>query len=356
MELITNWFRRHFSNPQVVFLALFLSILFLIIVVMGKMLAPILIAIVIAYLLDGLVGGLQRVGMSRWLAISAVFLSFLIFLVVVLFVLIPLVSVQMTQFVQQIPQMLTEGQAALQRLPESYPGVISIAQVDEMMSAMRMEITTWAQRVVSISISSVVGLITILVYLIIVPILIFFFLKDKKNIVSWLVRFLPRERQMAQRVWSEVDRQIGNYVRGKFWEILIVWLTCLVVFSLLGLDYAMLLAVCVGLSVLVPYVGAAVVTVPVVLIAWFQWGWSGEFVWIVAAYLVIQILDGNVLVPFLFSEVTDLHPVAIIAAVLIFGGLWGVVGVFFAIPLATLVQAILAAWPVKDENVSDESA
>ncbi len=329
MELITNWFRRHFSNPQVVFLALFLGILFLIVVVMGKMVAPILIAIVIAYLLEGLVRALESRGIPRLLAVVGVVVAFLVFVVLVLFGLVPLVSTQSTQLVQQIPLMLMKGQTALQQLPDNYPDIISIEQVAEMVSAVRMEITSLGQRALSLSISSVVGALTILVYLVIVPILIFFFLKDKRIIVAWIRRFVPSESQFAEQVWGDVDRQIGNYVRGKFWEIIIVWLVCVVVFSFLGLDYAMLLAVCVGLSVLIPYVGAAVVTVPVVLVAWFQWGWSGDLMWVVIAYLIIQLLDGNVLVPLLFSEVTDLHPVAIITAVLIFGGVWGVLGVFF---------------------------
>ena len=64
-----------------------------------------------------------------------------------------------------------------------------------------------------------------------------------------------------------------------------------------------------------------------------------------AAYGIIQALDGNVLVPFVFSEVVDIHPVAIIVAILFFGGIWGFWGVFFAIPLAVVVQAVLGAWP-----------
>jgi putative permease len=99
--------------------------------------------------------------------------------------------------------------------------------------------------------------------------------------------------------------------------------------------------------VIIPYVGAAVVTVPVGLVAYFQWGWGAQFGWVLFAYGVIQALDGYLLVPLLFSEVVDLHPVAIIIAILVFGGLWGFWGVFFAIPLATLVQAVLNAWPKK---------
>ena len=139
--------------------------------------------------------------------------------------------------------------------------------------------------------------------------------------------------------------QLANYVRGKFIEILIVGSVTSVTFSLLGLNYALLLGVLVGVSVLIPFVGAAVVTIPVLLVAIIQFGWSWDMAWVMGAYLIIQALDGNVLVPLLFSEAVDLHPIAIIVAVLVFGGLWGVWGVFFAIPLATLVKAVYHAWP-----------
>jgi putative permease len=99
----------------------------------------------------------------------------------------------------------------------------------------------------------------------------------------------------------------------------------------------------------IPYIGAAVVTLPVAIIAFFQWGWSDYFFYLMLAYGVIQALDGNVLVPLLFSEAVNLHPVAIIVAVLVFGGLWGFWGVFFAIPLATLIKAVMNAWPQHGE-------
>ena len=147
------------------------------------------------------------------------------------------------------------------------------------------------------------------------------------------------------RVWSEVDAQIGNYIRGKVLEILIVWIVTFTTFSLLDLPFAMLISMIVGFSVLIPYIGAAIVTIPVAIVAFIEFGFTADFAWVMAAYAIIQMLDGNVLVPVLFSEVVSLHPVAIIIAVLVFGGIWGFWGVFFAIPLATLVNAVLRAWP-----------
>ena len=99
------------------------------------------------------------------------------------------------------------------------------------------------------------------------------------------------------RIWHEMDMQLANYVRGKGIEILIVGAVSIVAFSLFGLGYALLLGFLVGLSVVIPYVGAVVVTVPVAVVAWFQWGWTPMFGYLMLAYLVIQILDGNVLVP-----------------------------------------------------------
>ena len=345
MRLITDWFKRTFSDPQIVFLTLVLLFGFAIVLSMGDMLMPVLASAVIAYLLEGLVVILEDRGIPRILASTLVFIAFILFLSLVLFGLLPLLSRQVSQLAANLPSMISEGQKVLMALPERYPEVLSPAQAQEILDSVRREVAGFGQDVVSVSLSSVVGVLTIIVYLVLMPMLVFFFLKDKDKILGWFSRFMPGERGLANRVWFEVDKQIANYVRGKFWEIVIVWAATFVTFYFFGLQYAMLLAVIVGLSVVIPYVGATVVTIPVVMVAWFQWGWGPDFIWVAVAYLVIQALDGNLLVPLLFGEVVSLHPVAIIVAILVFGGFWGFWGVFFAIPLATLVNAILRAWP-----------
>ena len=345
MQALNRWLSRFFSDPQILFLVSVLLVLFAILLFFGRMLTPVLASIVIAYLLEGLVGILERLRWPRWLAVFVVFTLFMLFVVSMLLGVLPSVSRQIRDLLQQIPGMLAHGQQALMQLPERYPDLITSAQIEELIGSIRRDIAGLGQRLLSLSLSSVVGVITLLVYLILMPLLVFFFLKDKALILAWFRQWLPRHRAIASNIWKKVDRQISNYVRGKVWEILIVWAVSFATFSLFGLNYALLLSVLVGLSVIIPYIGASIVTVPVVLIAWFQWGWGPSFVWLTVAYIVIQALDGNVLVPLLFSEVVDLHPVAIIVAILVFGGIWGFWGIFFAIPLATLVQAILSALP-----------
>jgi len=324
VQLLTDWFKRYFSDPEVIFLTLVLCIVFGVVLTMGNMLAPVLGAVVIAYLLEGVVVIVERRGIPRFAAVMTVFILFVLFVVAVLFGLLPQLSRQLSQLFQQIPSMITEGQTLLMLLPEKYPEAVSAEQVQEIMGMIRREIADLGQTIFSVSLSSVLGLITILVYLILMPLLIFFFLKDKRLILSWVANLLPTDRALADRVWVEVDGQLANYVRGKFWEILIVGSASFVTFTFMGLQYATLLAVLVGLSVIIPYIGAAVVTFPVLVIAWFQWGWGTDFIALTVAYFVIQALDGNVIVPLLFSEVVNLHPVAIIVGILVF---WWTVGI-----------------------------
>jgi putative permease len=356
LQLIRDWIDRHFSDPQILVLAFMLVIGFVFIIMFGDMLIPVFASIVIAYLLDGMVVRLARFKVPRMLSVLVVFLVFLACLLLLIIFLLPLLSRQIAQLVQQLPMMLTVGQSELMRLPERYPEIVSQAQIKQVLDFIGFELTSLVKRLLSLSIASVRGVIAILVYLILVPLMVFFMVKDKQKILAWLANILPDNRLLANQVWIEVNQQFGNYIRGKIWEILIVWSVSYVTFKLLGMQLTMLVSLMVGFSVLVPYVGVTVIFLPVALFAYFQWGLGNQFFYALVAYAIIQLLDGNLLAPLLLSEVVNLHPVAIIVAVLLFGGLWGIWGLFFAIPLATLVHAVIkallnrrAAAPIKDE-------
>jgi putative permease len=348
MNLVRHWWQRYFSDPQALILLVLMAGGLFVVLAMGDMLAPVFASIVIAYLLEGLVRRLLVLRLSRLVACVITFVFFLVAYLLLLFWLLPLLSTQVSQLLQQVPSMISTTQQALLELPAKYPAMITENQIRELAVIIRSEIGGTAQYVLTKSLASVPGLLAIIVYLFPVPFLVFFFLKDKDLITESISGFLPEQRKLAMTVWTEVNSQLAKYVRGKAWEIIIVWSVTYAVFSSFGLQFAMLLSVLVGLSVIIPYIGAAVVTIPVMLIAFFQWGWVPQTGWLLFAYGVIQALDGNVLVPLLFSEVVNLHPIAIIIAVLVFGGLWGFWGVFFAIPLATVVQVLLKVWPRHD--------
>lgn len=352
-NFINTWYKRYFTDPQASLLVILLAFGLVILLTMGKMLAPLLAALIIAYLLEGAVSKLQAKDVSRFISVNVVYSLFLVFMAFILFGLMPLLSKQVSQFFQEVPEMMRNIQGLLLRLPEQYPDLVSEEYVWELNSNLRDSFSALGQNVLSFSLASMPAVVTILVYLILVPLMIFFFLKDKVVVIDWMASFLPKERHLVNEVWIEMDAQIGNYVRGKFNEILIVGSASYIVFVILGLNYAFLLAMVVGLSVLIPYIGAAIVTLPVALVGYFQWGLNADynFTWLMISYFVIQFLDGNVLVPILFSEAVNLHPIAIIVAILVFGGLWGFWGVFFAIPLATLVKALINVWPIYEEDM-----
>jgi putative permease len=348
INVLKQWYQRYFTDPQTVIFAFILLFGFLLIVVMNAHLMPILIGIIIAYLFEGLVVKMNQINLNRTIAASFATALIVAAILLALFVLLPLLSKQISELIREMPSMFAKGQQLLSQLPQQYPDYVSTQQIGEILTFARNEVTSLGQQVVSLSLASVVGVITFFVYLILLPLMVFFFLKDKELILGWLGDFLPDERRLVREVWAELDVKIASYVRGKFIEILVIWTASYIAFAFMGLNYAMLLSLLVGLSVIVPYVGATVVTIPVALIAFSQWGVTSEFGYLMLAYAFIQFLDGNLLVPLLFSEVVNLHPVAIIVAVVFFGSLWGIWGVFFAIPLATLIQAIIKAWPAHE--------
>lgn len=354
-NILSQWFQRRFSDPQAVFLALFLAIGFTIIIYMGKMLAPVIGSIIIAYLLDTSVTRLQQRGAPRLLIVVIYVTLFTAFLMVVLFGLVPLLLEQITQLIKELPNIFARWELGIRELP-IHNSYVSQEQIDQLLATMRTEIASMGQRIVTASLATIPSAITVVVYMILMPVLVFFLLKDKDKMLGWFSSMLPRDRRLLLQVWNEMDAQIGNYVRGKVWEIFIVGIVTFIGFMMLDIKYATLLSALVGLSVLIPYIGAAVVTIPVVLIAYFQWGWSSEFFYLLIFYGISQALDGYVLVPLLFSEVVNLHPVAIVIAILVFGGIWGFWGVFFAIPLGTLVSAVLRAWPRSDAIDSKSQA
>jgi len=344
IDLLRRWSDRLFSNEEVIILLLLLIGMFWVIWALGGALGPLLVSLVFAFLMQGLVNTLQRWKTPEWLAITLVFLLFLGLLFALIFLLMPLIWTQLSNLFGELPRMINRVQSLLADLPERYPQFITESQLQQAMTAASDQLRALGQWLLGHSVSTISNLLSLLIYLVLVPILVFFLLKDRSLLVNWVTRLLPRRRQLMTQVWHEMDVQISNYVRGKVIEIVVVGVVSYLAFSLLGLNYSALLGLLVGLSVIVPYVGAAVVTIPVALIGAFQWGWGSELFYLMLTYTIIQALDGNVLVPVLFSEVVNLHPVAIIVAVLFFGGLWGFWGIFFAIPLATLFKAVLNVW------------
>jgi len=347
-KFFSSFVDRYFYDEEAITFTLILIGALVVLMTLGSFIAPLIVAIIIAYLMQGLVNVALRLGIPYVVAVVLVYTLFISAFMALLLLVLPQAWNQLVRMLNELPRLISEGQSLLLLLPENYPNLITEQQVQEFIRGLRGDLANFGQIVVSYSIASLPNVFTGLIYLILVPVLVFFLMKDKSKLLAWVGSLLPRHRPLMRQIWQEMDLQVANYVRGKVLEILIVGGVSYVCFMLMGLNYALLLSILMGLSVLIPFIGVATVIFPVAAVAYVQWGISSEFFYILAIYAVIQLLDANVLVPIIFSETVNLHPVAIIAAVLVFGGLWGLPGVFFAIPLATLIKAIINAWPSPD--------
>ena len=345
LALLFQWYKRRFSDPEAIGLLVILLMAFCILFFFSGLLAPLLVALVLAYLLEWPTVRLQRLGCSRTCATSMVLIVFAGILLVMVLIVAPVAWQQGINLLRDLPNMLNKLYVYAAGLPKRFPALVDAGIIDIIVENLRSRLTGLGESLGKYSLASLVGLMTLMIYLVLVPLMVFFLLKDKEQMLNAVRRVLPRNRGLAGVVWQEMNQQITNYIRGKVLEMVAVGFVTWIAFLVLGLNYALLLAVLVGISVLIPYIGAMVVTIPVIGVGLFQWGLGTDFWTMFIVYLVVQALDGNVLVPILFSEAVNLHPLVIILSVVIFGGMWGFWGVFFAIPLATLIKAVVRAWP-----------
>ena len=283
---------------------------------------------------------LIKYNMSQKLSLSITLIVFFGFYLS-LFMALPSIGTEINNLLQNLPIIVSSFQQNLIEMNNYF----SEEEIDQIFANLSNQISVLLSSALGQLAGTVSLMFNAILYAIMIPLMVFFFLKDKSTLLPIASIILPKENGFMQSVFAEMNDQLFNYVTGKFIEMLLVASASYILFAFLGLPYAVLIAILVGLSVIIPIFGAILVTIPVVLIGLYEWGLSENFYWLLGFYLLIQILDGNVLVPILFSTRNNLHPVVIIIAVLFFGGIWGFWGLFFAIPLATFVKAIINSWP-----------
>lgn len=346
LKFFKDWYNTHLTDPNQVALALLILFITLITYVLLATVVPILVAIILAYMLEGIVKSVsEKYNLQRTSAVLSIYISFLILSFMTVIILVPLMLNQISLFIKSLPSMLERGKDLLISSSNSQFSLFSQSQISEILSAINSEITMLGSSIISFSLSSAGSLVETIVYIIIVPIIIFFLLYDKDSINDWFKKFFPEKLDLSRKAYAELDLKLGNYIRCKLIEIIIVWVASTFFFAVLGLNYSLLLGFLCGISVIIPYVGAIAVTIPIMVVAFFQWGTSSEFWYVIIAHTLIQIIDGNVVVPLLFSDAVNLHPLAILISILFFGTIWGIWGVFFAIPLAVLFNTLLTIWP-----------
>lgn len=370
MDMIRDWVRRTMSNRQLVVLGLFIACGVVTIFYLGDILAPVLFSLVLAYLLEPAVTRLQKWYVPRWLGAVCLLIVLVTLLVLAIIWLSSHISaitgvannvlsgIDIAAIKSWLMAQLESSDVLQLFLSEATINEIDqeaiTTQINDLRSSLNIDPKTIVSNFMDLGGQAVYFAVMVLL----IPVMAFFMIKDKQALIDWGQQYLPQDRGLANHVWAEVDAQIGNYIRGKFIEMVVVGFVTTLLFWYFGLNNYVIFGMLVGISVLVPYVGSIVVTVPIFCIAVMDEdiGWSATLLWFMLLYVIIQVLDGQLLVPLIFSEAMSMHPLAIIISVLFFGGLWGFWGAFFAIPLAVLVYAIIKAWPREKRAQDSPSA
>lgn len=322
-------------------IVLFIFVPSFIVFINTSFLLIIIVSVILSYFLHKFEKFCITVGLSKKFSFIFIYLFFFMAFALLFSILVPIVFKQLVVFFNDLPFIIQKIKIITYKIIKYYPNFFPKEQTNILFSNVILYVQSIGKTVINASLLSIVIITKWIVYFFLIPILIFFFLKDHKKIMKTFLITMPEKSKFWKNVWDATYIQLNNYVRGKIIEILIVSLITLILFRYYNIVYSDLLAFIVGFSVIVPYVGIMVISIPIFIISAIQLGFSSDFFYMITFYIIIQFLDGNLLVPILFSEAVKLHPITIIFSVIVLGSLFKIYGLFFAIPIAIIIKAVI---------------
>ncbi|UCZ54385.1 AI-2E family transporter [Bacillus shivajii] len=306
--------------------------------VVFRILMPFLFAGFIAYLIHPFIFRLEKRKIPRSIAILIVYGVFILVFSWVVLKLTPYVIKEGQEFINQLPEMTNTYRNFVgtvndttSTLPDSFQERAEqwIASGEAMIADMLIGVSAVIRQ-----------LFDWLIFLIVVPFLTFYLLKDMELVKKVVWYFTPvRFRKEGYKLIREIDHSLGNYIRGQLTVCIIVGIIAFIGFTLIDLPYATLLAIFVGATNIIPYFGPIIGGIPVLIVALTE-----SFHLVLFALLVnftIQTIEGNILAPLIVGKSVHMHPVMIIFALIVGGEIAGIVGLIIAVPLLTVFKVIL---------------
>ncbi|RRD32560.1 AI-2E family transporter [Streptococcus minor] len=359
-KFFTSWFYKWFVNNQV---ATFLLVVLLILInlflftkvgyvikpivsFVEIILLPMILTGLLYYLLNPIVDWLERLKVSRTVAISIVFVLIIILLVWGLGVAIPNMQEQIVSFARNVPiyiQNIEKQVSTLlqdERFEQFRPAVI------EMMDRLNEQVVSFAQKLSSSAVGWAGNLIStasqIIVAILIMPFILFYLLRDGKDLKGHITKFLPTDwRQPVGTVLSDMNSQLSNYVRGQVTVAVIVALMFSIFFSIIGLNYPITLGILAGFLNLIPYLGSFLAMIPAIILGLV----AGPFmlVKVLIVFMIEQTIEGRFVTPLIIGSSLSIHPITILFVLLTSGQMYGVLGVLLGIPIYASIKVVLKA-------------
>ncbi len=305
---------------------------------LNSVITPFLIGAILAYLGTPLVDAAQRRRVPRSIATTIVVLLFGLVILAIFLVLIPLVQSEVALAAKRLPALFSEGLAQVGPWLYQRFGIVVALDMDSLKSL----VTQNAESAHELSLRLLSGLkaggriaLSILINLALIPVVMFYLLRDWKMIGARLQELVPRDWEGKFRtIIREIDVVLAEFLRGQFSVMVVLAIYYAVGLTIAGLDRALAIGILTGLLVFIPYVGFGLGFVLGIVAALLQWSGWPAFMGVLAVYGIGQLLENYVLVPWLVGDRIGLHPIAVIFALLAFGALFGFAGVLLALPIS----------------------
>jgi len=305
---------------------------------LGSVLTPFLVAAILAYFGSPAVSWAQRRRIPRTLGTLLVMLVILAILLGLMFVLIPLVQSEFTQAIRRLPELIAQLNARVAPWLRDTLGIelqLDLATVKQLISENIESAETVSLKVLSSLKAGGTVVLGILINLALIPVVMFYLLRDWNRIVERVDDLLPRRwLPRVRKIANEIDKVLAEFLRGQLSVMGVLAVYYAVGLSLAGLQFALPIGILTGILVFIPYVGFGLGLILGMLAALLQWSGLPGFLAVAAVYGVGQLLENYVLVPWLVGDRIGLHPLAVIFALLAFGELFGFAGVLLALPVS----------------------
>jgi predicted PurR-regulated permease PerM len=330
--------RRPLSLRNYVWIAGAALVLILGLRYLGTVLTPFLIGAILAYLGTPIVDWAERRRVPRSLSTTLVVLLFGLLLIVLFLILIPLVQAEVALAIKRFPTLLADLTSRLLPWIERTFGIVVAFDLETLKTLIAENMDDardLSLRVLSGVKTGGLILVSLLVNVALIPVVMFYLLRDWNMIVERLDTLIPRDwNAKVGTIASDIDMVLAEFLRGQLLVMLVLAAYYAIGLSIAGLDKAYAIGILTGILVFIPYVGFGLGLVLGVVAALLQWnGWPG-FVAVLAVYGIGQLLESYVLVPWLVGDRIGLHPLAVIFALLAFGQLFGFAGVLLALPVS----------------------
>lgn len=308
---------------------------------------PVILAGLLYYLLNPIVDWMEKHKINRLVAITIVFVLIAFLIIWGLAVAIPSLQHQVMAFVRNVPAYLKQADKFIEDVVTKYISADFKPQIEEYTSNLSSQITDWASNFSSRAVNWAGNLISttsqIIVAIIIMPFILFYLLRDGKNLKGYVTQFLPTKfRASFGQVMTDINSQLANYVRGQVTVAIIVALMFIVFFKIIGLRYGVTLGVIAGVLNLVPYLGSFLAMLPALAIGLIAGG-PVMLAKVIVVFIVEQTIEGRFVSPLVLGSQLSIHPITILFVLLTSGTMFGIWGVFLGIPAYASAKVAIAA-------------